>query len=103
MQIIISYSGGYDRSIMIGKKHFDIEMTKPAFLVDAVEDGNMKAAYNELIKMIRRIYMKASQFYTLICVVNAKIYRVMFAVDGAEINYEYIDEEGCIETGRFTA
>lgn len=105
MQIIVTnYDVGYEESLMIGKKHFDVSMAQPACLVDKIEWADMEAAYTELIKMIHRLYMRDTQYYTIVCVVNACIYRVMFAVDHeGVVNYEYIDADGVVENGRFPA
>lgn len=109
MQIVLaSYDDGYAEGLMIGKRHFNAEKFGAFNVINAIEDGKIEEAHDELIRMLIRMQISPvfwpSAHYSIICVINECIYRLLLAVDHENVvDYEWIGYNGEVKTGRFTA
>ena len=89
---------------MIGKKHFNAEKFGAGHVMWRIEEGKIEEAYEELLRMLDRMGIRYSAHYSIICVMDAAIFRLLLAVNHENVvDYEWIGYNGEVKTGRFAA
>lgn len=105
MQLVLaSYDGGYVEGLMIGKRHYNAERFEAGHVMWRIERGEIEQAYEELLRMLDRMQIRFSAHYNIICCMDAAIFRLLMAVNNENVvDYEYINYNGEVRTGRFAA
>lgn len=105
MQLVLaSYDGGYMEGLMIGKRHYNAERFEAGHVMWRIERGEIEEAYAELLRMLDRMEIRPTSHYSILYVEDAVIYRLLLAVDHENVvDYEFINYNGEVRTGRFAA